>query len=581
MSAFVPFFLNGIFASAQSHVVDKHLEILVDNKYEEMRSRLQADYDNQNWNLLLQKKESLDSYFLPIFLLYELADERNLDFCRLLRHDYTNNELFQKKGLSSEQDKLVSEALSAFNLAGNSHVSFHLLMTRYPYVGPDYPIVLFVQGNISSANGRLIVDWYEPYLANRNLDFPIHPELFTLHWDENKLIFWEKRRTKPTDTEVVGKMEPIFNNPPFSYALFDSLRLHPVLMNAASCFGKLPTDTQPHLSDSYVSLFGKDGSVIRTTKFSFNHDRLDCITMYQEPINLLHLAPTSYLLQRQVEGEIEQEKFRPQSNLSYLKDGRVIIIEFKGQEYTEQANAGTPTEMTVYRKDKKVFEAKFDEVKYSVSTTPADLSNPKSKDIIEVHSRLWDVYKALNDRVFDWFPRYYADDELHFQIRPPLLRARPKYNVYSAIKTGEWSSLYENLERYEELLERDGIRYDMYIYSLEAITQMAFDFVDEDTACIMAGAFLKEAYRKCEPQQLLGHICRLIDQFRFGYALLAMQVLESKKDADRKILPWLAKIDHKLRTLTRRKRASYKMPDHPYAYKQAEASRIIEERLLK
>lgn len=575
--------MNPIWSMADEQAVtekqmDNMIKEIIDNKYRKMKSMLQTEYKDQNWSMLLNKKETMDSFLLPVILLEELADTNNFNYCRLLGFDYDKDKYTYKPAMKPEMQEKVKNLLSAYSLDNERSVSFKLKMAQYPYIGNEYPVLLSTTGDVSKKGATIKVDWYEPYLANRELNFPIHPEKFFIKWNPEELILQTKDDKESAHIEKKGQRSPIFNNPHYIYGIFDALRLKFYYSdNIIKLEHYNPADINDSDSAS-VCLIKEDDSLAKKTEFILDDNNLRQINIHQEPVSLLHQLSGSYTLQHEIEGKSKEEIFKPTSKLLYLKNGRDINIDFE-EIFNDGNNYFAPKRMSIHRNGLKLFEADFNYISYSNKTTEKTyrLSNEEIKEAL---GRLKKVYLALNEHDLSWTPKYYTKDELS-SADPSVLRPRLKYNIYAAIQVGDWVRLYESLEQYKNLLNSENIRSDVFIYNLEAITQLAFEFTNPDNACIMACQFLKTAYGNCDTQQLITHTSRLIDQFRFGYALIAMEVLQNRKDIPPQIKLWIVNARAKLRELINMETGSYKYPDYPYAAKQAKTSSIIEKTLFE
>ena len=70
----------------------------------------------------------------------------------------------------------------------------------------------------------------------------------------------------------------------------------------------------------------------------------------------------------------------------------------------------------------------------------------------------------------------------------------------------------------------------MYVYSVEGLTQTAFDFGSNEYGWEIAKTHLHRAYRACNKLELNYHIGRSIHQNRLGFALVALAASAEKDD---------------------------------------------------
>ena len=75
----------------------------------------------------------------------------------------------------------------------------------------------------------------------------------------------------------------------------------------------------------------------------------------------------------------------------------------------------------------------------------------------------------------------------------------------------------------------------------------SYEFCGEDMGCHVARMFLLPAYRESSADELQFHIGRLVDQFRIGFAILAIRAASERTKAGTANFSWAAAVEGQLR----------------------------------
>ena len=86
----------------------------------------------------------------------------------------------------------------------------------------------------------------------------------------------------------------------------------------------------------------------------------------------------------------------------------------------------------------------------------------------------------------------------------------------------------QTLSLYRAVLAREGIDRRMYVYSVESLAQMAFEYVGTHEGLMVTDRFVRDAYRRSGVRELTDHLARLIDQYRWGFAMVLLQVVTQR-----------------------------------------------------
>jgi len=526
--------------------------------------------------LFTPSKESLDSHILSLFLLNELGESSQCEWCRLIRYDYTgaggcNYVVATPTGLQS-----LKRSFDGFDLNSTQRIEFRIQSRGYETCNELYPIVAFFEGYVLSDGGVAFCTSYEPYMLNQDVLFPVHPEGTTFRWTKGELSFTEHDTAFHADESLQDEL-PNFNNPVEIYGLFDSLRLYPHLLGhtkTTSTLAVLPGDDM-NLSSELVRY---DGRCMRTASIAFNTGYVQSISIDQPSLMLLHRNSECYTISKNADNMVYEEiEFQPSSLVEYLPKGRHIDIMFRHSEDPQKALQVVPSSIDITRQGHRVYRARYMRLTRRGGSHDNQEYTPESLDErLEARHRQNAVYQAIAEKKEHFEADYYRDDQLSPPACHDLIRARLKYNAYAAILIGDFPTLEAVLNRHRALLASEGIEDDMYIYNIEALAEMAFYFVKEDFGWIVVDAFLRPAYRKCDQKTLAQHIIRLCNQYRMGYALLAIEALAETTESDPRIKNWLATMEAQIRKIAKGDLAGHRRPLYAYADRYEQFSRYVE-----
>ncbi len=428
-----------------------------------------------------------------------------------------------------------------------------------------------MEGRVGKDTGALCVNWYEPYLANRDLDFPIHPERCVTSWDRAAMRLYENGFAEPRAVETDDGKDPTFCNPPQFYTIFDALRLRHVLQRRPIMPGVPATGNGPHDGSCNVTLTGEDRALVRNTNVRITNGKLSEIVIHQEPLQLLHYAMEAYVIRRDVDKQhLGEEPFRPSSRQQYLEGGREIDIQFAHE------SGSSPIRIVITSGGNRLYEAEFKSLTYDDQDLLQGFWKDHEKDALrEVDERIKDVYFVIDNHVSDWTPHPYSAAELNDSLSGGLLRARIKCNIFTALKTRDFVMLENAITAYHRLLSRERVDQDMYVFSLESLAQAGFDHIDDEMGLTLVGTYLEDAYRGTPGRQLCKHIVRLTDQYRYGFAMAALTVLKSKFQTDHSLIRWANDMEKMLRKQVAEDASLPFDPQFPYLPKIRHANAVL------
>ncbi len=532
----------------------------IDKKLKEMRSELQSEFDSHDWDAVLLRKESVDSFLASVFLFQEMAELERFRPFRLFHHDYTNKPLAETVVENPPLREAIRREASNFALPPGRSVRFKATGRRYPYCRMDYPVVMMFEASLSTSEGRMAGHWSEPLLVNRGLDFPIEPNRFEVTWGPQKLQLFENHGRVVAATEQVGEKTPVFNNPPQLFSLLDSVRLWKWLYGPQSEVTFSFDSAQSAVPGAFVYELWRDQARVQRAELRFAHGRLARITCQQEATPLLHHSDIVYSMTREVVGKVTNEGlFQPTSRRQYLAGGRRIDVVFDGGSDGQNV----PVRLTIECNGQCLFSLRYKNVQYGPSRSLK--LDPRDPSVLEASDRIQAVYQALDEHRVRFEPTYYAVGDLAPPVNLAVQRSRLKYNIFAALVARDWSRLRDGLKRYRELVSRDAIGDDMYVYSIEGLTQTCYEFCGENDGWRVASDCLAPAYTACGPGELRAHIGRLIDQNRIGFALLALRAASARSDLDVTLGRKLAILEPLLRQRFSSNENRFPEPNYCYA----------------
>ena len=517
--------------------VEQALEVtsqFVDEKLEAYRVELQGKFSAQDCRLLLKRKETLDWFLAPTWFLRDLNSGGDRQLLGSLCHDYSGTKTNSALRATAESYGALKDAMEEYRLKKNAELRFQYVSRSYSYTFMDYPVVVWVQGAVSHESGHVATLAYEPLLLNRCIDFPLHPNRTVLAWDSNRC----ELHNQLNQSTLAARQMPIppnnFDNAPIFYDLFDGLQAGFTDCSTGSLLAATIETLDEESNESIDISISRGGDLIQTQSITLESGKLRDFACRQFPLQLLHLDSNIYKLRGDIHGKVTTEDFRPQVHRPYLNDGRSVQVAF---EQTPNG-ASMPKRFDVTADEIRLHSTVYLELEYG-TRTPFDLKSLENKKFTEANNRIYDVYKAFDSHLppdaILYEPTYYTPDELRDESQEPrrlgALKARLKYNIFAALLVRDYDRLLDNIERYQTHLERHGIQHDMYVYSIEGLTQLAFNNCGTECGREVVSRVLIPAYQKCNSTELRFHVGRLIHQNRLGFALVALESLQDKSDS--------------------------------------------------
>jgi hypothetical protein len=502
----------------------------VERSTEETKEALQRRQDSMPRAVLLNMKETVDSFVSTVSFLAEIQDPDNRGGFSLFMHDYSEPESVR---LLSSPDRTELDGFSRMQLQRDEYYEFSAVMRSHRSNGMLYPVCLGVRAWV--AGDRIVVrmEWFEPSLAVADWDFPVRPVDKVLSWTpERWRIIDRDDREKVVERSVADKGRQ-FINPHFVYTLSDSFV-------ALSC----STSRKVQRAVSQDTANAVEGPLVQCVQYMVGQSttrqtyitedkagNVERVQIRQDPIRLVHGDPNAYQLREDIDGKmVSVEEFRPQTLVDYLEDGRDIAIRFRRDQDSQGADI-VPFAIVISRTERAIWEAEITEIRRRKGPFPDEaLVCARSQMLQEAQARLQEVALYLFEASRDndtppWEGRYYSTEDI---LKCPEIDTQRKllaYNVYAAMATEDMAKLREALGAYRTIVLGTPLLDESVIaQSIESIVWYCFWLGRDDFAWEIMSGPLRECYGRMDLPQLRRSIGRLVSQVRYGAALIALDV---------------------------------------------------------
>ncbi len=493
---------------------EKLVDGYVEQKAQGIRHKLQGEFEGVDRSRLLGMKENIDTFLGSVLLLEDAMDAPVWQWWMLPVNEFREGGEVNwwHEGPADDGRQGLSDA--------NRPVRFSATMSWSAAGGEDYPVMIWTRGDIAPGVGDVNVRYYEPYLVNHSLGFPLHPERLIIRWSPQRLQVLDHGGARTLAEEYAGQRDAVFNNPDFTYAIFDTLRLK--LREPNFMPGAARDDAPRGAPVGAWSVALADGRPVRCVELSPAEDGLSRLWIHQRPTRLVHESPIPYQIRRDYpDGRVATEVFVPTVEVEHLQGGREIEVDLRRSE-----SGWLPARARVSCEESALFEAAYD---VGGGQGDADLDLASRLELQDALARLDGLYLAIDHHKVGARLQAFTMEEIR-SGSPHVRRARLKYNLFAASYGQNMESLVAWLAEYRRMLDGEGVPSRYYVYNVEALAQVGMDAIDPDWAAMVAGGPLRDAYRECGSADLADHAARLVLQFRVGMAVMALDELGSRSD---------------------------------------------------
>jgi hypothetical protein len=503
-------------------IAEKSVNEFVNQKSGEIRDKLQNEFLIVDRQRLLQMKENVDTFLSTFLLIEDAATRPAWNWWALPAEEYREGDFspWQVTGPpQSPHDLLADPSISQ---------RFSARLSWLAPSGEDYPVMMWTDGTIAPGTGEVHVRYYEPYLANRSLAFTLHPERLIIRWSPRQLQILDHGGSRLLAQENAGQRDHIFNNPEYTYALFDTLRLK---LGGPEGEWKASGHTNAPTAAAWTAGF-ENGRPIRSVERTAGEDFIR-VGIHQQPVMLHHQSPITFEVRRDyVDGSTVAEPYVPTTQVEYLAGGRDIDIDLN-----RHGSNWFPGQVRIAAEGALLYEAELE---------PEIASSADSElELRAVLDRLDGLYLAIDKQKAGARIQAYPIDAIH-RAGPHMRRAMLKYNAFASLYGRNVEALSAWLDEYRAMLESEGVPLRFHIYNIEAMAQVASDAIDPSLAARIVTGPLEREYARTDPEELAEHALRLISQFRVGPAVVALDVLARSTNSPRS--QWAIELAGKLRT---------------------------------
>ncbi len=501
-------------------------EELLDRSWQGLRTRYR-------WARSLPWKEATDNTLLPIFLLREIGSRQPILLCRSLTYPYEGLSRPTIAG-SARGAAMAKSALKRMRLSSHRYVRFKIIAANLFTVGTSYPVLLCWRGAVNSRGGVARVCWYEPILSNQSIAFPDAENNCGLRWNRRRAVdetHYGYGFSPPYTTQFraggplldLGYGVYALSN---STALWPVIRLRPKLVPLAS-----------HDSAGPVRLAGPlnwRGGRGRREIFNFDGGMLRGLEIIQPPVPLteyLSVGPSS--ISYTSHGKLLHAKFWPHVSRRYLKTGRTISVRFHVRPGTPLT--GLPSTVVINRQSARRFYARFCSLRY-------------------IHGALPDTPWHLSRRLPVRLPARGGGGGRSAFAPPRItpgwrIRERFRRRVLGLLRERDWSAMGKMLAGYAAFLKSERVPYRFYVYDVEILACDACSYDDTGRVSAVVRRFLMPSYRGLRPEEIARRVAQCVDQYRYGLAVVAADVLGADPAAGRRLRAWAGRVSAKLTAL--------------------------------
>ncbi|MBM4113933.1 MAG: hypothetical protein FJ253_11300, partial [Phycisphaerae bacterium] len=196
------------------------------------REREEASVDR---SALLSRKLAVDAALAPAVLLLELGGQGRLEPAAMLRVDYEYRVL-EMRGPEDAAAEAVSQLGTAWHSEVVGGLGFEYRSSRNGAAEDDFPAFVHWRGMIRGESLAMRAHWFEPFLAQRRVDFPLNPEALLLEFSPEGVSIRSPFPTAADARASFPRESPRLRNPSDLYDLVDSLRVASFVLRHPAAF---------------------------------------------------------------------------------------------------------------------------------------------------------------------------------------------------------------------------------------------------------------------------------------------------------------------------------------------------------
>ncbi len=235
----------------------------------------------------------------------------------------------------------------------------------------------------------------------------------------------------------------------------------------------------------------------------------------------------------------EHAMFTPHTWMPYLRGGRVITIKFSPNK--ADPHTVLPKSIRIRHGVVTTFVARYVKLHYYRGHLPKGSPWPAHRlpGVSQANGRLaaLGIWPGAQAKAH---PKYFSIKQLAPGVAGYLVRRRLFYNAYAAAYKWNWRELAVTLRCYRQLLRADHIPYPYYLFSVESLISSMRRMVGSQQAnvTLLAKRFLEPAYARLAPDSAARQVARLVGQYHYGFALVALQAIDANPASGEKLRAW-------------------------------------------
>ena len=477
---------------------------------------------------------------LPAFLLRELGSKSPWLLCREAGFALRPARVRQKPKMagSARDAARVASAFRYLRLGHGRVCEFDYYIGGLNPLGFYYPAIIDWHGTVAGHGGVAWAAWREPALATQlQLCSPPQPRTEFIAWGRTgaKLSQWSQRGMQHAVSFRYPRVAGVNDGSPGNCRL--ALDSWPIVVSAAQL--------RPVVGASsgggclFRGPINWPGGLGRTERFFFDKGAIARVTIVQPAIQLEEPAGNPFTVTVQAGGRAESVRFRAVAKVPYLRGGRVITIGFSSARHAP--GVALPSYIRFRRGSAVTLVARYLRLHYQRGSLPAGppLSGGRARQLTQVDGRLASlgIWPGAQARAH---PAYFNAAQLAPTLPGYLVRRRIFYNAYAAAYKSNWPELATTLRCYRRLLYADHIPYVYYLYSVESLVSGMCKMVGAKQANVgtLAKEFLEPAYARLAPEDAVRQVARLVGQYHYGFALVALSAIRRNGRCPAQIRAW-------------------------------------------
>jgi hypothetical protein len=300
------------------------------------RSALDADEQGRDWSELLERRRSVDGLLLPLHLARDavrasMQEGAPIDLLAVLRIEWRDGAVTERWSHPDARAR-ARAAVAAWAPPGRG-TWIEATSGSDAWVGCDAPATLRWTAQARPGPDGATIDarcwWGFPAVAQARLDFPLPTDGMELRWGDAGASYRDDRGGAHGER---WHPQPIFNNPPDLYAVFDSLRTTrapdaPIRAETRA----VEAGGGPDIGDAVTRTVTRpDGRVLTVERWRWDGGRLREIVMDLRPRMLRHHAERGVEIATEAEGTVlGRTPYRATSDIEDLPRGATLVLSFR------------------------------------------------------------------------------------------------------------------------------------------------------------------------------------------------------------------------------------------------------------